>query len=270
MKPSRIAVLVIAVIAAGGSAMLAKGMISSRDTGPVTVAGPTLDTVDVLVAATDFEIGKVISGSVLKWQKWPKDAAQSQFITRKRQPDALKEMKGAIVRIGILAGEPINDTKLVRQGKSGFMSAILNKGMLAISTRISPETGAGGFILPNDYVDVILSRQQRSNDGGKEVFLSNTVLTNVRVLAIDQAVVEKDGKKVVVGKTATLELRPKQAETLALAESMGKIALALRSLQDAPGGVNGPKTADGFRGGRGVGTVTMVRYGVRSEVANLR
>lgn len=269
MKPARLAVLVIAVVAAGGSALLAKGMVSSRNPAPTPAAGPTLETVEVLVAKSDFEIGKVIAAGDLRWQRWPKAAARSQFTIKSRQPKALSQMTGAIVRMGILAGEPINETKLVRQGKSGFMSAILDKGMLAISIRISPETGAGGFILPNDYVDVILSRQQRSDDGsGKEVFLSNTVLTNVRILAIDQAVVEKDGKKVVVGKTATLELKPDQAETLALAESMGKIALALRSLQDAPGNNGGPQTAIGFRGGRGAGSVSMVRYGVRSEAAN--
>ncbi|MFV2092749.1 MAG: Flp pilus assembly protein CpaB [Hyphomicrobiales bacterium] len=269
MKPARLAVLAIAVVAAGGSALLAKGMVSSRNSAPAPVAGPTLETVEVLVAKSDFEIGKVIAAGDLRWQQWPKAAARGQFTIKSSRPKALSDMTGAIVRIGILAGEPINETKLVRQGKSGFMSAILDKGMLAISIRISPETGAGGFILPNDYVDVILSRQQRSDDGsGKEVFLSNTVLTNVRILAIDQAVVEKDGKKVVVGKTATLELKPDQAETLALAESMGKIALALRSLQDAPENNGGPQTAIGFRGGRGAGSVSMVRYGVRSEAAN--
>ena len=114
------------------------------------------------------------------------------------------------------------------------MAAILPAGMRAISTEISPETGAGGFILPNDHVDVILSRRDKEAEkaAGVEVHTSETILTNVRVLAIDQTVEEKNGQRVVVGKTATLELTPQQAETLARAQQMGTLSLALRSLAD--------------------------------------
>ncbi len=103
------------------------------------------------------------------------------------------------------------------------MAAVLPAGMRAISTEISPETGAGGFILPNDHVDVILSRRDKEAEkaAGVEVHTSETILTNVRVLAIDQTVEEKNGQRVVVGKTATLELSPRQAETLARAAPDG-------------------------------------------------
>src|SRR5204862_6346107 len=116
------------------------------------------------------------------------------------------------------------------------MAAVLDKGMRAISTEISPETGAGGFILPNDHVDVILSRRERDTDkvgGGADSHSSETIMANIRVLAIDQTLGEKDGQKVVIGKTATLELQPRQSETLALSRQLGTLSLTLSSLADA-------------------------------------
>ena len=116
------------------------------------------------------------------------------------------------------------------------MAAILPTGMRAVSTDISPETGAGGFILPNDHVDVILTRRDRDAEqanGGVESHVSETILSNVRVLAIDQTVEEKNGQRVVVGKTATLELSPPLAEKLMLAHQLGTLSLALRSLVDS-------------------------------------
>ena len=117
---------------------------------------------------------------------------------------------------------------------SGFMAAILPTGMRAVSTEISPETGAGGFILPNDRVDVILSERKKNPDrtGSAEVVNSEIILTNIRVLAIDQAPKEKDGQNAVVGKTVTLELKPEQTETLARARQSGTLSLALRSIAD--------------------------------------
>jgi pilus assembly protein CpaB len=139
------------------------------------------------------------------------------------------------------------------------MAAILPTGMRAISTQISPETGAGGFILPNDHVDVILTRRERDADkgaSGGDSHSSETILTNVRVLAIDQNVQEKDGQKVVVGKTATLELTPAQTETLALSQQLGSLSLALRSITDATG--DAPQIDDNKRRTG----VNVVRFGV--------
>jgi pilus assembly protein CpaB len=115
------------------------------------------------------------------------------------------------------------------------MAAILPTGMRAISTEVSPETGAGGFILPNDRVDVILSKREKNPDKTitSDIVNSQVILGNIRVLAIDQTIEEKNGQKVVVGKTATLELKPKQSEALARARQSGTLSLALRSLTDA-------------------------------------
>ncbi len=140
------------------------------------------------------------------------------------------------------------------------MAAILPTGMRAISTEISPETGAGGFILPNDRVDVILSKRDKNPDksGSADIVVSEIILTNVRVLAIDQAPKEKDGQNAVVGKTVTLELKPEQAETLARARQTGTLALALRSIADLNAVENrssDPRQSD---------NINVVRYGVSS------
>ena len=133
--------------------------------------------------------------------------ASGNFIRKTDQPKAVDNLNGMIVRTPFVAGEPIREAKLVNAKGSGFMAAILPSGMRAISTQISPETGAGGFILPNDRVDVILTpRANRNSDKGGGA--SETILRNIRVLAIDQTIEEKNGQKVVVGKTATLELAP--------------------------------------------------------------
>jgi Flp pilus assembly protein CpaB len=162
----------------------------------------------------------------------------------------------------VYRGEPIREPKLVKANGSGFMAAILPTGMRAISTEISPETGAGGFILPNDRVDVILSRREKNPDrgGSADIVNSEVILANVRVLAIDQAPKEKDGQSAVIGKTVTLELRPEQGQVLARARQSGTLSLALRSIADASMVENrsddqAPKRRD---------SINVVRYGVSS------
>ena len=162
--------------------------------------------------------------------------AGSNLINRASRAEAIKEIAGSIARAPFIAGEPIREQKLVKANGSGFMAAILPTGMRAISTEISPETGAGGFILPNDRVDVILSKREKNPDGkGADVVQSEIILSNIRVLAIDQAPKEKEGINTLVGKTVTLELKPEQAETLARARQSGTLALALRSITDVNG-----------------------------------
>jgi pilus assembly protein CpaB len=146
---------------------------------------------------------------------------------------------------------------------AGFMAAILPSGMRAVSTQISPETGAGGFILPNDRVDVIVTRRDPDKTGGGNDQTSETVLTNIRVLAIDQNIEEKGGQKVVVGKTATLELTPGQAETLTLAQHLGSLSLALRSITDAQ---RDTPRSDDKPNGRG--SVNVVRFGVSTTTTS--
>jgi pilus assembly protein CpaB len=258
MKPARIIVLIIAVVA-GGIATLLAGRSPEPRPAPAPVA--QIDTTDVLIANSDIGLGHSVAEGRLRWQTWPAAAAGPNFIRKNERPDAIRELAGSIARAPFSAGEPIREAKLIKATGSGYMAAILPSGMRAISVEISPETGAGGFILPNDHVDVILSRRDKvaEKSVGVEVHTSDVILSNVRVLAIDQAVEEKNGQRVVVGKTATLELAPRQAELLALSRQQGTLSLALRSLVDSD--KDKPESAD--EGGRR-GSVNMVRFGITS------
>jgi pilus assembly protein CpaB len=235
MKAARILVLGVALAAGGAAAFLVgSGDEEKKVEAPAPVA--QFPTVDVLIAKSDIGMGTAISSQDLQWQAWPSATTGDSYITKKDKPGAIEELSGAITRAPFTAGEPIREAKLIKaNGAAGYMAAILPSGMRAVSTEISPETGAGGFILPNDRVDVILSRRPKESDKKENAVgaTSETILTNVRVLAIDQTVEEKNGQRVVVGKTATLEIAPRQAETLTLARQLGTLSLALRSLLDA-------------------------------------
>jgi pilus assembly protein CpaB len=260
MKPARIIVLGIAVVAGGIAALLA-GRSDPPPPAPAPVA--QLETTDVLIAGSDIGLGNKVSAQDLRWQTWPAAAAGAHFIRKSDRPDAINQLAGSIARAPFAAGEPIRESKLIKATGSGYMAAVLPQGMRAISVEISPETGAGGFILPNDHVDVILSRRDRAAEksAGVEVHTSEVILSNVRVLAIDQTVEEKSGQRVVVGKTATLELGPRQAETLALSRQLGTLSLALRSLVDFNSKDKPDEATD--EGGRR-GSVNVVRFGVTS------
>jgi pilus assembly protein CpaB len=236
MKPARLIVLVTALGAAGVAAMI---MMRTGEPAPVVVQTQTAPSksVDVLVAASDLPVGQVLKPGDIKWQPWPADLAPNGATLRDAAPNAAKEMEGSLVRQSFVGGEPMRREKLVRADGSGFMSAILPSGMraLAISIDTRGATSAGGFILPNDRVDVlrIYRDEDASKSGGSDVQLAETVLSSIRVLAIGQNVQERQGERVVTGETATLELTPSQAETLALAQRTGQLSLALRSLADA-------------------------------------
>jgi pilus assembly protein CpaB len=234
MKTARIVVLGIALSAGAVAAYLASG---GSDAPKVAPAEPVaqLPTVDVLVAKSDIGLGQSVKPEDLQWQTWPQATASNAFIRKTDRPDAATQLVGSIAREPLISGEPIRDQKLVKANGSGFMAAILPSGTRGVSTEISPETGAGGFILPNDRVDVILTRRERhpENPTTPEIIVSEIILSNVRVLAIDQAPKEKEGQTTVVGKTVTLELRPGQTEVLARARQSGTLTLALRSIVDA-------------------------------------
>ena len=232
MNTARIIVLAIAIGAGGIAAFLASG--SDKNSAPVA-AVPPLPTADVLVAKNDIGLGQTVAVENLQWQTWTDQTASGSFIRKKDRPEAITEIVGSIARMAFIAGEPIREQKLVKANGSGFMAAILPTGMRAVSTEISAETGAGGFILPNDRVDVFLSKREKQQNGdGPQVdyVTAQVVLTNVRVLAIDQAPKEKDGQNAVLGKTATLELSPEEVGLLAKARLSGTLSLALRSIAD--------------------------------------
>ena len=257
MKAARLVVLGVAIAAGGLAALLASGTDDKAPDPAAPVAA--LETVDILIAKSDINMGQAVSAQDVAWQAWPAAAASPNFIRKTEKPNAIEELSGSIARTPFVSGEPMREAKLVKANGSGFMAAILPTGMRAISTEISPETGAGGFILPNDRVDVILSRRDKEaeKDAGTEVHVSETILANIRVLAIDQLVEEKNGQKVVVGKTATLELSSRQAESLALARQLGSLTLALRSIVDANATNETPEDNKSKSG-----SINITRFGV--------
>jgi pilus assembly protein CpaB len=261
MKTARIVVLAIAGVAGLAATYLA----SSGDNKPPP-APPVaqLPTVDVLVARSDIGLGQSVKPEDVQWQRWPAETASAGFMRRDTDADAMKDVIGAIARAPFITGEPMRQQKLVKANGSGFMAAILPSGMRAISTEISPETGAGGFILPGDRVDVILSKRDKNPDRvGADVVATEILLANVRVLAIDQAPKEKEGSNSLVGKTVTLELKPEQAETLARARQSGTLTLALRSIADV-NNTTVESSADDQAPKRGE-SINVVRYGVLSS-----
>lgn len=191
-------------------------------------AGPVTGLSQVLVAASDLEPGILMNAASMQWQPWPQEALNPAFITREQRPDAVQALAGLVVRNRMIAGEPLHDGKLAA-GDAGALSVILASGKRAVAVRISAENSAGGFVLPNDRVDVLLTIS-RVDAAGKNGVSSRVILKNVKVLAVDQAI---DGtSEAVVGKTATLELKPEEVEIITAAEASGALSLALRALSD--------------------------------------
>ncbi|UQR63721.1 Flp pilus assembly protein CpaB [Bradyrhizobium sp. C-145] len=264
MNTARIVVLVIALGAGGVAAYLASSYQSAP--APVLPVAEKLPTVEVLVAKNDIGLGQAVKPEDLLWQAWPAATASNAFIRRDSRPEAQTQIAGSIARVPLMQGEPIREQKLVRAEGSGFMAAILPSGMRAVSTEISAETGAGGFILPNDRVDIVLTRRLKNPDtngptGGNDLIVSEVILTNIRVLAIDQAPKEKDGQTAVIGKTVTLELKPDQVATLSAARQGGTLQLALRSIVDA-NAVDGTPEDQAVKRPAGV---NVIRYGVQAR-----
>jgi len=226
MKPAQIAVLGGAVLVFAGAMYAMNAMEKPAPAPVVAAAPPRVPTVKVLVAKGNIGFGQTVNPEMLDWQEWTESTASSNFIRYNAQRDDKKEITGWIVRQPFVQGEPIRKEKLINPNGSGFMAAILPQGKRAVSTQISAETGAGGFILPNDRVDVIMTKKQN------DMVSSQVVLSNIRVLAIDTMAREKEGQNTALGKTATLELTPSEVQTLAKAHLNGTLSLALRSMSD--------------------------------------
>jgi pilus assembly protein CpaB len=264
MYTARIVVLIIALSAGGLAAYLASGFGEKPAALPQQPAAQ-IQTVDVLVAKNEIALGQVAKPEDLEWQTWPVAAASGSFITRRDRPDAVTQIAGSIARSPFVAGEPIREQKLVKAQGSGYMAAILPSGMRAVSTEISAESGAGGFILPNDRVDVVLTRHDKNlaAPGAPDIVLAQIIFSNVRVLAIDQAPKEKEGQTTLVGRTATLELKPEQIPTLAAARQAGTLSLALRSIADAKAGSESVSSEQSQPAGV---NLEVIRYGIANRV----
>lgn len=275
MSKMRIVMFTVAIGSAVGAALLAKGMVGKKPDAKV-VEAPKVVTTDVLVAAKDIAIGEKLGEGSIIWKSWPKDMVRDIMITREEKPEAEKEFGETRALVQMFEGETILDKKIVNPGEGGFMGAVLPKGMRAVGMAIRPRTSAGGFILPNDRVDVIMIKKLDGSGAGA-LIKSETVLTNVRVLAINQIFKkggEEDESSIKEGEYATLEMKPDQAEVLARLESQGELSLTLRSIAEGDGKAmeEGPQLAEKYRGGND-GTATsgdtlFVRFGIETYGAN--
>jgi pilus assembly protein CpaB len=275
MNLARILVLVIALGAGGAAAYLALNLINQEPAPqPEQTATtetqteppvPTIETVDVLVATRDLPLGTSLDESSVTWRAWPSNGVADTYILRSQYPDAIADVAGTLARGTFYAGEPITQGKLART-EGGLLSAMLPAGMRAIALSIGADTSAGGFILPNDRVDVIMTRRVQNFADGAERYVTETILSNIRVLAIDQQVSDENGTAVVVGRTATLELTPLQAEILTVAQQIAdRLTLSLRSLADADAEV-APDAVNLINDDTRNAGVTIVRNGIAVTV----
>ncbi|QQR36080.1 Flp pilus assembly protein CpaB [Devosia oryziradicis] len=266
MKPARIILLLVALVAGGLAAFLV-----TRGSRPAPQQVVQTEVVQeaktqILVAKSPIGMGERLSEASVEWQDWPEGAVRPEYVTISAMPDAPVDLKGAVARFEFFPGEPIREAKLVRADQ-GYLSAVLAEGMRGVSVGVSAETSAGGFIVPNDHVDVVLTTQ---TDTGQQ---SRVILSNVRVLAIGARLGEmgtSGGQEdpnapaptpVTFDSStiATLELSPGQAETLINASSLGQLSLALRSVVD----FNKTTVAEA---GNSNQTVRLIRFGKEQSV----
>lgn len=239
MRPSRIVLVLIAVMAGGLAAYLA----TQGDEPVAVVAEPVTEIVQeprtqILVARQAIGVGQRLSPATIGWEDWPEGAVRAEYITIATSPEAMTDMSGSVARFEIFPGEPIRTQKLA-QPDAGYLSAVLDPGMRAVSVSVTADSASGGFIVPNDRVDVIMTRQSETSQ------VSETILQNVRVLAINArlgetgttgappAGKEDDPQADIFDRAiATLALDPAQAEIIINAAMLGKLSLVLRSMVD--------------------------------------
>ena len=281
MNRSRVIVLVAAAFAAGLAALLMRGLLGGgTEKSAAAPAPPPLATTEVLVASNNITAGEPLTPATVRWQTWPKASLDATLITHDASPDLVAAVAGTVARTSMVAGEPLTETKFVHAGAAGFMAAKLTPGMRAISIAISTESGAGGFILPNDRVDILMTSVVSESPRRSA---THTLLHDVRVLAVDQTSSQDKDQKVVLGKTATLELTPRQTETVERAAASGTLSLSLRALGDtAANAANTAKTIAATNAQKPIvapgsaddssddsaGGVAVIRYSVSRAGAN--
>ncbi len=212
--------------------------------------------VQIVVATKNLDVGSEITSNNVAWQSWPKDSVFPGAIVKEGDKKAADAASGRLRR-NLAEGEPVTKTALVAEAEGNFLAATLDEGMRAVAVSIKAVSSAGGFVRPGDHVDVLLTYKTsiRSEDDSAivtETIRSNlaklateTILEDVKVMAVDQAITYDEDKKSKIGKTVTLEVDRKGAEALALAEAMGSISLSLRKLGDKsvlPDGVSSVST----------------------------
>jgi pilus assembly protein CpaB len=233
MRFGRIGLVAAAIVLALGTAFMVQNWLESernamRKSEGVKAPAPTAR---ILVAKNNIGVGQFVTPDNVKWVSWPEGGVQpTYFVEGKRQ---ITDAAGSVVRHAISAGEPLTQGQIVSPGDRGFMAAVLQPGMRAVSVPVTLTSGISGFVFPGDRVDIVLVHVYKpATDGDREHRAGETVLTDIRVLAVDQKTDSKPGEP-ILARSVTFEVNGKQAETLALAAEMGKLSLSLRSLATA-------------------------------------
>jgi len=262
MNTKRLIVLGFAGIMAIVAALLARGLMGGGTPNVQAKMAPQMPMSDVLVTNNALQPGQALAADLVHWQKWPTSSVDSTFITRGAAGSIDAVVKGAVVRTPLAAGQPVTNVAIVHADAVGMMAAMLNPGMRAISIPINTDSGAGGFILPNDRIDLILIRKGEANR-----ISSTTLLTDVRVLAVDQTFKQDKDTKTVIAKTATLEVTPAQAEQVAKAQSQGMLSLSLRPLVSSDTVASNVPATGGSGGQDGGAPISVIRYGIARETS---
>lgn len=255
MDVKKIVLLVGALLIAAVTAVMAKNMFSGASApeaqaGPVVPAGP-----EVLVATRTLPVGTIIDAEAFRYQPWPQGLVQPAYYTRGAPGADPRTLIGTVVRNEISAGQPLTQGAIVRPGERGFLAAALGPGMRAVTVGVSATSGVAGFVFPGDRVDLVLTQEVTGGDG-PPLRASETIVRNIRVLAVDQRLNARDEAGNQVAQTVatiTFEATPKIAEKIAVAQTIGQLSLSLRSLADnnaeleraiAAGEVTVPHTGD--------------------------
>lgn len=228
MQPRAIILIVAALVMVGGTVFFARSWLNSeRQAIEASRKKPEEAKPKnfVLVAKVNLPAGTFLKKNHMTWQAWPSDSLHKSYIQRRGFSE--RSMFGVVVRKHIAAGQPITGGSIVKPGQRGFMAAVLNPGMRAVSLSTSAVSSVAGFVFPGDRVDVLLTHRVGGRRGR---LVTETMMTKVRVLAIDQNVTDGN-QKARVGKTVTVEVTPRQAEVMAVAANLGKLSLSLRSLK---------------------------------------
>ncbi|HWD27043.1 MAG TPA: Flp pilus assembly protein CpaB [Rhizomicrobium sp.] len=271
MNMPRMLVLGLAGIAAIAAVLILRAMMGGGTPNAAAMLPRSdIPTAEVLVAAEPLQPGEKLTAAQVRWEKWPKSDIDATYLTHEQVPNVETAMTGAVARAPMVAGEPLTTTKFVHADTAGFLAATLQPGMRAVSIPITTDSGAGGFILPNDRVDLIGSEQ--ISDTPRR-FRAKVVLQDVRVLAMDQNFKQDKDQKVVLAKTATLELTPDQARQVVKWQAAGPLSLSLRALGDnskpAPTAQNQANSDDGDTAADYT-SVRVIRFGVTPTGSNGR
>jgi pilus assembly protein CpaB len=233
MKLRTLIFAALALISGLGTAMFARHQLSQARQEIVQQVQSPSTTASVLVAARDLPAGTLVVDEDLVWQSWPDDRLSDAYLRKGRDDPHM--LAGSVVRSHISPGEPVGESRMIKPGERGFLAAVLAPGMRATSVPLNTTSDVAGLILPGDRVDLILSHQipDIRDPNAPARTASETVVSNLRVVAIDQIVNDQD-KKPLSGKTATFEVTPKQAEIIEVAKLIGNLSLVLRSAGELP------------------------------------